>query len=98
MLQQTQVATVIDYYQRFMQRFPTVFELAYADEEAVFQLWVSWVITNARATYIKPAKIIVDTYHGQFPLDPDKLEALPGIGKSTAHAICSIVGDLPTPF
>lgn len=87
MLQQTQVVTVIDYYHRFMDRFPTVNELAVASEDEVMRYWAGLgYYTRARNLH-KAAKIIVDTYRGVFPTTRQEWEALPGIGQSTAAAV-----------
>ncbi len=87
MLQQTQVRTVIPYYQRFMQRFPDVAALAAADEDEVLQLW-SGLGYYARARNLhKAARQVVDLHGGEMPCEQVALEALPGIGRSTAGAI-----------
>jgi A/G-specific adenine glycosylase len=89
MLQQTQVTTVIPYYKRFMQSFPTVKALALASEDAVLSHW-SGLGYYARARNIhKTAKIIHTQYKGRFPDSVDALSELPGIGRSTAGAILS---------
>lgn len=90
MLQQTQVKTVIPYYEKFMARFPTVVDLATADEDDVLHHW-SGLGYYARARNLhKAAKTIYQDYDGEFPQTIDEIEALPGIGRSTAGAICSI--------
>lgn len=90
MLQQTQVATVIPYYERFMRRFPTVDALAAAPEDDVLAHW-SGLGYYARARNLhRAAKMIKDEHGGQFPKDFDQVVALPGIGRSTAGAILSI--------
>ena len=87
MLQQTQVTAVIPYYQRFLQSFPTVFELASAPSEEVMAHWSGLgYYTRARNLH-RCAKLVVDQYEGHFPADPVLLEQLPGIGRSTAAAI-----------
>ena len=87
MLQQTQVATVIPYYQAFMSRFPDVASLAEAPVDDVLSHW-SGLGYYARARNLqKAAKQVVADYGGAFPADQDKLEALPGVGRSTAAAI-----------
>ncbi|EKD77974.1 MAG: hypothetical protein ACD_42C00096G0002 [uncultured bacterium] len=89
MLQQTQVTTVIPYYERFMKRFPTIKKLATATEDDVLLHW-SGLGYYARARNIyKTAKIITEQYHGHFPETVDTISELPGIGKSTAGAIIS---------
>ncbi|SIT70491.1 A/G-specific DNA-adenine glycosylase [Ectothiorhodosinus mongolicus] len=90
MLQQTQVSTVVAYFQRFMQRFPDVGSLARADTDEVLHYW-SGLGYYARARNLhKAAKRIVADYAGEFPKQREQLEALPGIGRSTAAAILAI--------
>jgi len=90
MLQQTRVATVIPYYERFMARFPDVAALARADLDAVLHAW-SGLGYYARARYLHAsAGIIVDKYRGRFPEALDDVISLPGIGRSTAGAILSL--------
>ena len=90
MLQQTTVATVIPYYQRFLQRFPTTRALAASDEAAVLSLW-SGLGYYSRARNLRlAAKEVVRHHHGTFPRDPRVAIKLPGIGPYAAHAITSI--------
>lgn len=87
MLQQTQVATVIPYYERFLARFPTLAALAAAPVEDVMALW-SGLGYYARARNLhKCAQTVAEKYAGHFPRDPTLITALPGIGRSTANAI-----------
>ncbi|WP_423709009.1 A/G-specific adenine glycosylase [Undibacterium sp. WLX3042] len=87
MLQQTQVSAVIPYYQKFLQSFPTVSDLAAAPAEAVMAHWSGLgYYTRARNLH-QCAKQVVEKYQGQFPVDQTLLEQLPGIGRSTAAAI-----------
>jgi A/G-specific adenine glycosylase len=87
MLQQTQVATVIPYYQRFVARLPTLTALAAATEEEVLALW-SGLGYYARGRNLHAcARKVVARYGGVFPREAAALTALPGIGRSTAHAI-----------
>lgn len=89
MLQQTQVSTVIPYYQRFLQSFPDVFSLARASSEEVMSHWSGLgYYTRARNLH-RCAQAVVEQYAGKFPNDPDKLAELPGIGRSTAAAIAA---------
>jgi A/G-specific adenine glycosylase len=89
MLQQTQVATVIPYYERFVAAFPSLEALAAAEEDAVLRLW-SGLGYYARARNLqRTARQLVDQHGGQFPADIDSLQQLPGIGRSTAGAILS---------
>jgi A/G-specific adenine glycosylase len=90
MLQQTQVSTVIPFYERFMQRFGDVRELAAAPLDEVLHLWTG-LGYYARARNLQAcAKIVVAKYGGEFPRAIDEVTALPGIGRSTAGAILSI--------
>ncbi len=87
MLQQTQVNTVIDYYHRFLNTFPTITDLAKADEDKVLKLWEGLGYYSRCRNLHKSAKIIVDQHNGVFPNTFDDVLALPGIGRSTAGAI-----------
>jgi A/G-specific adenine glycosylase len=90
MLQQTQVVTVVGYYERFMERFENVQALADAPLDAVLERW-SGLGYYARARNLhRAARIIRDTHGGELPDDFDALVALPGIGRSTAGAILAI--------
>jgi A/G-specific adenine glycosylase len=89
MLQQTQVAAVIPYYARFLERFPTLTELAAAPIEDVMALW-SGLGYYARARNLhRCAQIIAAECAGRFPQDPESIARLPGIGRSTANAIAA---------
>lgn len=90
MLQQTQVATVIPYYQKFMASFPTVTDLANADEDTVLHHWTGLGYYARARNLHKSAKIIRDQYQGEFPDEIEQVIALPGIGRSTAGAILSL--------
>ena len=90
MLQQTQVATVIPYYERFMQRFPDLPSLAAASQDEVLHHW-SGLGYYARARNLQEAARQVMAHHaGRFPRDLESAMALPGIGRSTAGAILSL--------
>jgi A/G-specific adenine glycosylase len=90
MLQQTQVMTVIPYYQRFMQRFPDITTLAQAGQDQVLHYW-SGLGYYARARHLHAAaKLIVKQHAGSFPDTLDAVLALPGVGRSTAGAILSL--------
>lgn len=90
MLQQTQVDTVIPYFNRFVKTYPSVHDLANAPQDDVLHLWTG-LGYYARARNLHKCAIEVSThYNGEFPDCPEALAALPGIGKSTAHAIASI--------
>lgn len=90
MLQQTQVATVIGYFNRFMERFPTVESLANADEAEVFKLWEGLGYYSRARNLMRCASFVVSDYGGVFPSEPSVLIKLPGIGPYTAGAISSI--------
>jgi len=90
MLQQTQVATVLGYYQRFMQRFPDVYSLAAAEIDEVLHLWTGLGYYARGRNLHRAAQIIVKEYNGELPQDQQQLETLPGIGPSTAGAIRAI--------
>ena len=90
MLQQTQVATVIPYYQRFMARFANVQALAEGDEDEVLALWSGLGYYSRARNLHNAAHLIRDQHGGQFPELIDEVVALPGIGRSTAGAILSI--------
>lgn len=90
MLQQTQVAAVIGYFERFLARFPDARELAAAPQDEVLHLW-SGLGYYARARNLQcAAQLIVERHGGEFPTDFDAVAALPGIGRSTAGAILAI--------
>ena len=92
MLQQTQVKTVIPYFERFMQSFPDVISLADADIDEVLHHW-SGLGYYARARNLhKAARIVRDEHGGTFPESFYAVVALPGIGRSTAGAILSLAG------
>jgi A/G-specific adenine glycosylase len=98
MLQQTQVATVIDYYHRFLQRFPNVEALAKADEQEVLRFWAGLGYYRRARQMHAAAQQIVSLHHGKFPLDVEQLRALPGIGRYTAGAIASFAYGTPAPI
>jgi A/G-specific adenine glycosylase len=90
MLQQTQVQTVIPYFERFVGRFPDVVALAEAPLDAVLHLW-SGLGYYARARNLhRAARLIRDQHGGRFPTDLEGVAALPGVGRSTAGAILSL--------
>lgn len=90
MLQQTQVSTVIPYYKRFMQRFPNIKDLADTALDEVLHYWTGLGYYARARNLHKTANIIIDNFHGAFPCDFNDIVSLPGIGRSTAGAICAI--------
>lgn len=98
MLQQTQAATVIPYYLRFMEQFPTVQTLAEAPLEEVLKLWAGLGYYARARNLHKAAQIVVQRYGGELPQEKGALEALPGIGPYTAGAIRSIAFRQPHPL
>ncbi|ACS86800.1 A/G-specific adenine glycosylase [Musicola paradisiaca] len=90
MLQQTQVATVIPYFLRFMARFPTVSDLAAAPLDEVLHLWTGLGYYARARNLHKAAGIIVERHDGEFPTHFEEIAALPGVGRSTAGAVLSL--------
>ena len=89
MLQQTQVGTVIPYYQRFLAAFPDVASLAAAPIERVLELWSGLGYYRRAHLAQRAARIVVAQHRGRFPRDAEALAVLPGIGRSTAAAIAA---------
>jgi len=98
MLQQTQVATVIPYFERFTAAFPTIADLAKADEEKVLRLWEGLGYYRRARQLHKAAKQIVDLHHGEFPKTVAEVDALPGVGRYTRGAVLSIAFDQRQPI
>jgi len=98
MLQQTQVETVKAYYKRFSKQFPTVEQLAAADEQQVLRLWEGLGYYRRARGLHAAARVIVDEHQGVFPSDVPTLMKLPGIGRYTAGAIVSIAFDKRSPI
>ena len=90
MLQQTQVATAIPYYQRFMDRFPTPGNLADADIQKVLKLWEGLGYYSRARNLHRAAGMVVSQFNGQVPDDPAAFRSLPGVGDYTAAAVLSI--------
>lgn len=97
MLQQTQVETVIPYFERFMARFPNLPSLAQAEESEVLRLWEGLGYYSRARNLLKAAKRILSEFSGSLPADVTALKSLPGIGAYTAGAIASIAFGLPEP-
>ena len=90
MLQQTQVATVLPYYQRFVTSFPDIAALAAASIDDVLAHWSGLGYYARGRNLHSAAKIIVEKHHGEFPREFEQILELPGIGRSTAAAICAL--------
>ena len=98
MLQQTGVETVIPYYRKFLERFPAVADLAAAPVEEVIELWAGLGYYRRARNLHAAARQVVDDFDGLFPATLEALQALPGVGRSTAGAILSIAFDIPAPI
>ena len=98
MLQQTQVATVIDYFNRFIAAFPTLKSLAEADEQRVLTLWQGLGYYRRARNLHAAARMIVDEHEGRVPAEVDALLKLPGVGRYTAGAISSIAHNRHAPI
>lgn len=94
-MQQTQVATVIPYFERFMAQFPCVEDLANASVDQVLALWSGLGYYARGRNLHKASQQIVRDFQGQLPTSADALVSLPGIGQSTAHAILSLAYQQP---
>lgn len=90
MLQQTQVTTVLPYFERFIKTLPTVQDLAAVDEELLLKLWEGLGYYSRARNLKKAAQLIVEKHQGVFPQTHESILGLPGIGRYTAGAICSI--------
>jgi len=98
MLQQTQVATVIDYFNRFIERWPTAHDLAAADEQQVLAQWQGLGYYRRARNLHRAAQVIVGEHQGQVPDTVEALLKLPGVGRYTAGAIASIAHGRPAPI
>lgn len=98
MLQQTTVAAVIPYFERFLQRFPSVAELATAPIEEVIGQWAGLGYYSRARNLHAAARQVMREFDGAFPADLQALQRLPGVGRSTAGAIYSIAFDRPGPI
>jgi A/G-specific adenine glycosylase len=98
MLQQTQVATVIPFFQRFLARFPTVEALAAAPIEEVLKHWAGLGYYARARNLHRAAQTVVEKFGGRVPDTPEAIESLPGIGRYTAGAILSIAYGVPRPL
>jgi A/G-specific adenine glycosylase len=98
MLQQTQVATVVPYFNRFIGRFPTLASLADAPEQDVLRLWQGLGYYSRARNLQRAAREIIDKYGGEMPATADALRTLPGVGRYTAGAVASIAFDCRSPI
>lgn len=98
MLQQTQVATVKGYFERFMTALPTIAALATVDEQAVLRLWEGLGYYRRARQLHQAAQVLVREHGGAFPRDREAVDRLPGIGRYTAGAILSIAFDAREPI
>ena len=97
MLQQTQVETVVPYFERWMEAFPSVSALAAADEQSVLSVWAGLGYYSRARNLMAAAGIVAREYNGAVPSDYEILRSLPGIGQYTAGAILSIAFNRPYP-
>ena len=97
MLQQTQVNTVIGYFERFMKKFPDFNALAAADEQEVLSVWQGLGYYSRARNLHRLAGTVAGEYHGQLPQDIAELKKLPGIGDYMAGAVMSIGFNIPSP-
>jgi A/G-specific adenine glycosylase len=98
MLQQTQVATVIPYYEKWMNQFPGWQDLAQADEQTVLKAWEGLGYYSRARNLHRLARQITAEFAGCFPQDPDVMKKLPGIGPYTAGAVASLAFNRATPI
>ncbi|MCB2207085.1 MAG: A/G-specific adenine glycosylase [Bacteroidetes bacterium] len=96
-LQQTRVIQGLQYYFKFIEKYPDVFALAGASRDEVFKLWQGLGYYNRADNMLSTAIIIAEKYNGHFPSDYDALLKMPGIGPYTAAAVASIAFNLPRP-
>ncbi|MFA7624556.1 MAG: A/G-specific adenine glycosylase [Pusillimonas sp.] len=98
MLQQTQVSTVLGYYERFLERFPTLGDLARARQDEVMPYWAGLGYYARARNLHRCAQTVQEHYNGKFPEDPALIAGLPGIGRSTAGAIAAFAWQVRTPI
>lgn len=98
MLQQTQVKTVIPYYERWLATYPTIASVAAASTDQILKTWEGLGYYRRALNLHKTAQLLERKYQGQFPCDLDTVLSLPGIGRTTAGGILSAAFDLPTPI
>jgi A/G-specific adenine glycosylase len=95
MLQQTQVVTVVPYFERWMARFPDFSALAAAEESEVLSVWQGLGYYSRARNLQRTAREVVARFGGQLPADPSLIASLPGIGRYTAGALAAFAFDLP---
>ena len=98
MLQQTLVATVVAYFRKFLSQFPTIHDLAKAEEATIFRMWEGLGYYRRARNMHKTAQLIVSDCQGEFPKQPEKLARLPGLGRYTVNAVLSQAFDLRLPI
>src|SRR3954452_17357964 len=98
MLQQTQVATVIPYFERFLRAFPTVADLAKADVQLVLRHWEGLGYYRRARDLHRAARLLVSEHGGTIPNDPEAIQALPGLGRYTTGAVLSQAFDRRLPI
>src|SRR3954451_5798663 len=98
MLQQTQVATVLPYFERFLAAFPTLADLARADQQQVLRLWEGLGYYRRARDLHAAARQLVEHHEGKIPADPEVVRALPGFGQYTTNAVLSQAFDLRLPI
>lgn len=98
MLQQTQVATVIPYYEKFLKQFPTVEALSGAPVSDVLEIWAGLGYYSRAKNLHAGARTVVERFEGKVPAEENSLREIPGIGRYTAGAIASIAFDRPAPI
>lgn len=97
MLQQTQVKTVIEYYHRFTERFPTVEDLSQASQDEVLKYWEGLGYYSRARNFHHAVQEVATQYNGNVPSNPDLFGRLKGVGPYTQAAVMSIAFDLPLP-
>ncbi|PYJ49631.1 MAG: A/G-specific adenine glycosylase, partial [Verrucomicrobia bacterium] len=98
MLQQTQVATVLSYYNKWLRRFPDFATLAHASEASVLHAWQGLGYYARARNLLATAGIVVNRYGGHFPHEIARMRELPGIGRYTANAIATFAFDQSVPI
>lgn len=98
MLQQTQVVTVMPYFERWMERFPDVKTLAAADEEEVLRMWQGLGYYSRARNLHRTAGVIAEKHDGRFPETVDEMKRLPGLGDYTAGAVLTFSRDVAAPI